>query len=108
GVVVAGADVRVPADAGLLLPDDQAELAVRLEPDQAVDDVAAGLLELAGPLDVRALVEAGLDLDEDEHLLAGLGGVDEGVDDGGLDARAVQRLLDGEDLRVGRGLLEER
>ena len=48
-----------------------------LQPDQAVDDVHAGLLELARPGDVRGLVEPGLDLDEGEHLLAGLGGVDE-------------------------------
>ncbi|MEY9487737.1 hypothetical protein RKD26_003531 [Streptomyces calvus] len=54
---------------------------MRLEADQAVDDVAAGLLQLARPLDVGVLVEAGLDLDQDEDLLAGLGGVDERVDD---------------------------
>ena len=83
------------------------QLAVRLEPDQAVDDVAAGLLELAGPADVGLLVEAGLDLDDHQHLLAGLGGVDEGVDDRGVARGAVERLLDRQHVRVGGGLLDE-
>ena len=48
-----------------------------LEADEAVHDVDAGLLELARPHDVRGLIEAGLHLDEREHLLAGLGSVDE-------------------------------
>ena len=76
-------------------------------PDQAVDDVAARLLELAGPADVGLLVEAGLDLDDHQHLLAGLGGVDQGVDDRRVTGGAVERLLDRQHVRVGRGLLEE-
>ena len=108
GVVVAGADVRVAAqDAVLVLAHDHAELAVRLEPDDAVHDVAAGLLELARPPDVGLLVEAGLDLDEHQHLLAGLGSVDQCVHDRRVTAGAVERLLDGQDVRVVGGLLEE-
>ena len=95
-VVVAGADVCVPPDLVALLPDHQRGLAVRLQPDQAVDHVAAGLL-----------VEARLDLDEHHHLLAGLGGVDERVDDRRVAGGAVQRLLDGQHVRVGGGLLDE-
>src|SRR5690606_30001079 len=60
------------------------------------------------PLDVGVLVEAGLDLDQDQHLLAGLGGADEGVDYRGVAGGAVEGLLDGEDVRVGGGLLQER
>ena len=54
------------------------------------------------------LVEARLDLDEGEHLLAGLGRVDQRLDDRAVAAGAVERLLDGEHVRVGGGLLEER
>lgn len=79
-----------------------------LQAHQAVDDVAAGLLQLAGPLDVGGLVEAGLDLHQDEDLLAGLGRLDERVDYGGVAGRPVQRLLDREDVRIGGGLLQER
>ena len=106
-VVVAGADVAVAAQGLALLADHQRQLAVGLQADQAVDDVAAGLLQLARPLDVGLLVEAGLDLDEDEDLLAGLGGVDQRVDDRGVAGGPVQRLLDREDVRVGGGLLQE-
>ena len=40
--------------------------------------------------------------------LAGLGGVDERLDDRAVTAGAVERLLDGEHVRVGGRLLEER
>ena len=93
-VVVAGPDVDVAAQPGALAADDERGLGVRLEPDQAVDDVGAGALQLARPDDVRLLVEAGLDLDEDDDLLAALGGADERLDDRRVARRPVQRLLD--------------
>ncbi len=108
GVVVAGADVRVAAQCVALLADHQGELGVRLEADQPVDDVAARLLQLAGPLDVGLLVEARLDLDQHQDLLAGLGRVDQRVHDRGVAGGAVQRLLDRQHVRVGRRLLQER
>ena len=80
---------------------------MRLQPDLAVDHVAAGVLELARPADVGLLVEAGLDLDDHQHLLAGLGRVDQGVDDRGVARGAVERLLDREHVRVGGRLLDE-
>ena len=79
-----------------------------LQPDEPVDDVHAGLLELARPDDVGLLVEPRLDLDEREHLLARLGGVDQRLDDRAVARGAVQRLLDGEHVGVGGRLLEER
>jgi len=106
-VVVARADVDVAAQLVAVVANDHRELAVGLEPDEPVDDVAAGLLELAGPVDVGLLVEPGLDLDDREHLLALLRRGHEGVDDGGVATGAVEGLLDREDLRVGRGLLQE-
>ena len=108
GVVVAGSDVAVVLEPAALLADHERELAVGLQPDEAVDDVHAGSFEFAGPADVGLLVEPGLDLDEREHRLAGLGGVDERLDDRAVTARAVEGLLDGEHVRVERGLLEER
>ena len=50
---------------------------MRLETDEPVDDVGARLLELACPDDVRLFVEARLDLDEDDDLLALLRGPDQ-------------------------------
>ena len=52
-------------------------LAVGLQPDEAVDHVDAGVLQLLGPGDVGLLVEAGLQLDQRRHLLAPLGGADQ-------------------------------
>ena len=105
GVVVARADVAVAAQlAGRLLPYDQGQLAVGLEPDDAVDDVAAGLLQLARPGDVGVLVEAGLDLHDHDDLLARLGRVDQRVHDRGVAAGPVERLLDRQDVRVVGGL----
>ena len=106
-VVVAGADVAVAADGRALLAHDQRHLAVRLQPDQAVDHVHARLLQRARPGDVGLLVEPRLDLDQRDDLLAGLGRVDQRVDDRRVAGGAVQRLLDREHLRVGRGLLDE-
>ena len=106
-VVVAGPDVDVAAQAGALAPDDERGLAVRLEADQAVDDVRAGALQLAGPDDVRLLVEAGLDLDEDHDLLAAFGGADERLDQRRVAGRAVERLLDRQDVGIVGGLGDE-
>jgi hypothetical protein len=61
----------------LLAPDDEAGLRVGLQPDQAVDDVDPGLLELLGPADVGLLVEAGPQLHHRRDLLALLGRPDE-------------------------------
>ena len=80
-VVVAGADVAVAADAVGLLAHDEQHLGVGLQADEAVHDVHARLLEHAGPLDVRLLVEARLQLDERDDLLALLGGLDQRAHD---------------------------
>jgi len=56
-MVVAGADAAVaPERAVGLLADDEHELRVRLHAHEPVDDVAARLLQLPRPGDVRPLV----------------------------------------------------
>jgi hypothetical protein len=99
--------VAVAAQHAVFLADDVQQLAVRLQAHQAVDDVHTRLLELARPDDVGRLVEARLDLHQSEHLLAAFGGVDERLNDRAVARGAVERLLDGEHVRVARGLLEE-
>ena len=78
-----------------------------LQSHEAVDDMGAGFLEHARPMDIVGLVETGLQLHEGDHLLAVLRGVDERLDDGGVAAGAVERHLDGQHQRVGRGSLDE-
>ena len=106
-VVVAGADVHVVAHAVALAAHDQHALGVRLQRRLAVDDVHAGLLQGLGPVDVHALVEARLQLDQRDRLLAALGRVDQGRHERRVVARAVDGLLDREHVRVGDGLLDE-
>ena len=74
---------------------------------EAVDDVAAGLLEALRPLDVVRLVEAGAQLEQRCDLLAGLGGGDERFGQVRLARQAVQRDLDGDDGGVCRGLAQQ-
>jgi hypothetical protein len=81
-VVVARADVHIAFEPVALLPDDQAQLAVRFQIRQTVYDVHASLFQARRPVDVAALVEAGFQLHEHGDLLASLGGVDQPIDDG--------------------------
>ena len=106
-VVVAGADVDVAAQPVALAADDERRLRVDLQVGEAVDDVDAGLLERAALLDVAALVEARLQLDEAHALLARLGGADERRDDGRLLARPVHGRLQRAHGGVGGGGADE-
>ena len=72
-MVVAGADVDVVAHAVALAAHDEDALRVGLQRRVAVDDVHARLLQRARPPDVRALVEARLELHQAHRLLAALG-----------------------------------
>ena len=108
-VVVAGADVAVAMDAVLFLANDEQDLGVRLQADEPVHDVGAGLLEHAGPFDVGLFLEARLELDERNDLLARLRGLGQRRDDAGLVATgAIERLLDREHVRITRRLGDER
>ena len=91
----------------LVAAHDHEHLAVGLEPDQAVDDVHAGFLELPRPDDVVGLVEARAQFDQHGDLLAQFRGADERVDDGRIAAGAIERHLDREHGGIGRGVLEE-
>ena len=103
GVVVAGADVDVAAQPARLATDDERHLRVDLHVREPVHDVHARLLELARPLDVAPLVEAGLQLDEADRLLPLLGAVDQRRDERAVVGRAVDRRLHRDHVGVRRG-----
>src|SRR5450759_602912 len=107
GVVVARANVDVAPQCGAFAPNHERGLGVCLEAHQAVHDVGACMLQLAGPGDVRFFVEAGFDLHQDHDLLAALGGGAEVADDPRVAAGAVQGHLYLEDVGVRRGLRDE-
>ena len=107
GVVVARAEVDVAAQLLPFAADHEQHLRVGLVPDDPIDDVRAGLLELLGERDVRLFVEAGPQLDAYRDFLAGAGRRDERVDERRFGPGAVERLLDGQHVGVGGGLLDE-
>ena len=97
GVVVAGAQVAIAAGHAVFVAADQhGQLAVGLEADDAVEDLHAGIFHAARPADVRGLVEAGHQLDNQRGLLGG-GGLDQRLEDGRIVAGAVEGLLHGDD-----------
>ena len=98
-VVVAGADVHVPAHGVALAPHHQHHLGVGLEPGHAVAHVHADVFQPLRPADVVLLVEPGLQLDQHRHLLAALGGLGQQPGDAGVAAGPVERELDGDARR---------
>jgi hypothetical protein len=104
-MVVARAEVRVEREPRLavvagLAAQDERELRMRLEAEDAVHDLRAGVLEPLGPVDVRFLVEARHQLDDDRDFLAALRGLDQRFHQHRVDARAIDRLLDRDDVGV--------
>ena len=90
----------IPADSILLPPDNQCDLAVRLQSDQSVYNMAARLLEHFRPLNVVFLVKARLQLDQRCHLLAVLGSPCQCRYNRRMTAHAVKRDLDGQNIRI--------
>jgi len=99
-VVVAGADLRDVLHAGAVLAGDQADLGMHLVGIEAVEDVAAGLLQTLRPIDVVLLVKAGAQLDQGGDVLAVFGGSTEIFDQLGAAGHAVDRDFDGLYRRV--------
>ena len=106
-VVVAGADVDVALERVAFAPDHERRLGVDLQIREAVDHVDARLLERASPLDVPALVEAGLQLDDADALLAVLGRLDQRRRERRVVARAVHGRLQGRDRGILGGGADE-
>ena len=80
---------------------------MHFEAFDAEDDVDAGVLHALAPTDVRRLVEAGEQLDDDGHFLPVAGGADEGFDHFGVFGQTVECCLDRLDRRVDGRLLEQ-
>ncbi len=110
-VVVARAQVRIwhePRAAAQFLPSQhQRHLRVSLESDDAVNDLRTDRFEPLGKVDVRLLVEARLQFDDDGHFLAAPRCLFEDVDHHRADAGPVQRHADRRNLRIGGRLAQE-
>ena len=107
-VVVASPDVGVTGDGfTALVADDERNLGVGLEAGHSVDDMHTGVFQPLRPFDVAFLVEASLQLDKCHHLFALVGGVDQSAHNRAVSAGPVQRLFDGQDLRVPSRLVKK-
>ena len=77
GVVVAGADMGIAAQAIVILAYHQDDLAVRLETDDTIGDMDACLFHAPCPADIRGLVETCLEFNQYRDLLAVARGIHE-------------------------------
>ncbi len=78
-----------------------------LQVGDAVDDVDARFFQPVRPLNVVALVEAGLELDQHGNLLPLVRGLDEQIDERRVRADPVQRHLDPGDVGIACRLREK-
>ena len=111
-VIVAGAEMRVgpepDAAAGVgLAANQERQFCVRLQAEHAIDDLRSRMLEALGPVDVRFLVEARHQLDDDGHFLAAPRRFDQRLHQHRVDAGAIHRLLDRHDIGIVRCLADE-
>ena len=98
----------VAGDPLALAAHHQGELGVGLEPDHAIGDVDADVLQALRPFDVALLVEAGLQLDQGDHLLARLGRLDQGSHDRAVARGAVESHLDRKHPGITGSAVDER
>ena len=73
---------------------------MHLEVHQTINDVNTGRFQALRPCDVVALIEARLQFDQHRDLLAALGRFDQQIDQRRIGADAIQRDLDGDDVRI--------
>ncbi len=106
-MVVAGADMGIALQTGVITPDHQNNLAVGFQADDPVGHVNTGLFHRFRPFDIGRFVEAGHQLDDHRHLFAVLGRIDQIADDPGVGIGPIQGHLDDEDLRIGARFLEK-
>jgi len=93
-VIVSGGEVDVAFEVAVFIADDEGDFGVSFESFDAVENLGASATEFFGTVEVVGFVEAGFEFDEGGDLLAGFGGVDEGVDDLRIFGSAVEGLLD--------------
>src|ERR687889_581490 len=106
-VVVAGAEVDVASQATSLAADDEADLGVRLQANDAVGHVYALGLQPARPGDIGLLVEACLQLHEHGNLRLLVTRLRERLDYRGVRPDAIEGLLYRQDVRIGGGGADE-
>ncbi len=106
-VEVAGPDMGIAHRLAVFVASNQAELGVDLEARHPEHHLDPGIGENVGPVDVGGFVETGAQLHHHGHLLAVVGGIDEGVDDPRLLGDPVDIDANGADRRIERRLTHQ-
>src|SRR6266581_46806 len=106
-MIVARGNMRVAPQPALFAAHHERHLGVRLVPDYAVHHVRADFLELRRPVQIRFLVEAREQLDDDRDLLAPLRSVDQVLHQNRVGAGPIHGLLDRDHAGIVDRLLQE-
>ena len=102
-MVVAGADVDVPARDAVLLAGEHRQLCVHFQIRLAEEDVDPCALEGLRPFDVPPFVEPRVELDDAHRLLLLLGRLDQRCECRRRAVGPVHGCLERADLRIARG-----
>ena len=106
-VVIAGGQVRVPFELFALAARDEHHLGVRLQTNDAIQNLSADRLQHLGPVDVGLFVKAGFQLHDHGHFLAAPNCLAQQVHQFGVATGTVNGLLDSEHLGVVDGFAQE-
>src|SRR5664279_273788 len=106
-VIISGAHMTISHERASFAAHDHGQFGMRLQLDETEHDLRAGAFEIARPADVGGLVEARLEFDKRRDRLAGFRRLDEGAHDRAVGRGAVKRLLDRDDIGIGRCLVQE-
>ena len=106
-MIVAGADVNVRRKRRALAANHQRKLGVGLQLKEAVHHLHAGAFEIARPADVGLFVETRFQFDHGRDRFAGFSGFGKRPYDRQISRGAIQRLLDGDDIRIAGRLMQE-
>ena len=98
--VVAGGEMAVTLEAAAFAAGNQQHLGVGFEAYHAIHHLRAHGFELLGPVDVGLFIEAGFQFHQRGNLLAAAKSLAQQVDEHGRRTRAVNGLLNGDDLRI--------
>ena len=106
-MIVASRQMHIAAQGAAVAPHHQRHLGVGFVADYAVDDVCAGFFEALRPVDVGFFIETRHQLNHYGHRLAIARGLDQQFHHHRLRAGAIDRLLDGDHLRIVGRLRDE-
>src|SRR5699024_10165121 len=91
----------------ICLSCDQAKLGMYLIAVQAVNNLASGILQTAGPLDIIFLIKAGTELHKHNNFFSILRSLNERLNHLTLLCKTVQCHLDGNHVLILRSLGQE-